>query len=293
MLTSLLADARDQLGFAPSAAVISVPALFELPQSPATARAGELAGLEEVVLIQEPVASAVAAGWRAEDADGGGNWLVFDLGGGTLDVSLLETRDGLLRVVDHDGDNFLGGRDIDGAVTEWALGELARRGRADLALEPGRRGAAAPGCGPRASRPRSSCRAPSRRVIALPELAAGGGGTVDVDLEMTRAELDGADGAVHRARAVRGAQRCWTRTSCAPADVARVVLVGGPTLMPALRARVRGAVRRPHRRGGRSDDHRGARRRAVRGQRGRRRARRRARARGRRRRRRCASSIRP
>jgi len=105
VIASLLADVRDAAGFTPRAAVISTPALFELPQNHATTRAGRLAGLEEVVLIQEPIASAIAAGWRA-DLDG--TWLVFDLGGGTLDVSLLETADGRLRVVDHAGDNFLG-----------------------------------------------------------------------------------------------------------------------------------------------------------------------------------------
>src|SRR5689334_9081483 len=108
----------------PRAAVISTPALFELPQNHATTRAGRLAGLEEVVLIQEPIASAIAAGWRAEHE---GTWVVFDLGGGTLDVSLLETKDGRLRVVDHSGDNFLGGKDIDQALLEWALA----RGGAD------------------------------------------------------------------------------------------------------------------------------------------------------------------
>src|SRR5688572_6003162 len=87
VLAALLADARDALGWAPRAAVISTPALFELPQNHATARAGKLAGLEEVVLIQEPIASAIAAGWHAEQQ---GTWVVFDLGGGTLDVSLLE-----------------------------------------------------------------------------------------------------------------------------------------------------------------------------------------------------------
>src|SRR5689334_2294664 len=109
----------------PRAAVISTPALFELPQNHATTRAGRLAGLEEVVLIQEPIASAIAAGWHAEQQ---GTWLVFDLGGGTLDVSLLETKDGRLRVVDHSGDNFLGGKDIDRALCDWALAELERRG---------------------------------------------------------------------------------------------------------------------------------------------------------------------
>src|SRR4029079_17487375 len=144
VIASLLADVRDAAGFTPRAAVISTPALFELPQNHATARAGRLAGLEEVVLIQEPIASAIAAGWPADqEKDRKDTWLVFDLGGGTLDVSLLETDDGRLRVVDHAGDNFLGGKDIDGALVEWAAGARARRGggdlRADRATARGRR----------------------------------------------------------------------------------------------------------------------------------------------------------
>src|SRR4029077_6411300 len=114
-LRSLRADMQEQLGFAPERAVISVPALFELPQSAATSEAAKSAGFARVELLQEPIASALAAGWRA-DGDGAGSWLVFDLGGGTFDASLLETRDGLLRVVGHDGDNFLGGRDFDWAI---------------------------------------------------------------------------------------------------------------------------------------------------------------------------------
>lgn len=117
VLASVLADARDGLGFSPRAAVVSTPALFELPQNHATVKAGKLAGLDEVVLIQEPIVAAIAAGWRQEME---GSWLVFDLGGGTLDVSLLETKDGRLRVVDHAGDNFLGGKDLDHAVVGWA-----------------------------------------------------------------------------------------------------------------------------------------------------------------------------
>ena len=95
VIASLLADARDGLGFLPRAAVISTPALIELPQNHATMRAAKLAGLSEVALMQEPIASAIAAGWRSEPE---GMWLVFDLGGGTLDVSLLKTQEGRLRV---------------------------------------------------------------------------------------------------------------------------------------------------------------------------------------------------
>jgi molecular chaperone DnaK len=111
VLKSLRTDVQEQFGVAPARAVISVPALFELPQSSATSEAARLAGFERVELIQEPIASALAAGWTTENAAGA--WMVYDLGGGTFDASLLETRDGLLRVVGHDGDNFLGGRDFD------------------------------------------------------------------------------------------------------------------------------------------------------------------------------------
>src|SRR6266702_3639515 len=96
VLRSLRADVREQLGFLPERAVVSVPALFELPQSAATSEAARLAGFDKVELLQEPVASAIAAGWSAGDD---GSWLVYDLGGGTFDVSLLETREGFLRVV--------------------------------------------------------------------------------------------------------------------------------------------------------------------------------------------------
>src|ERR1700759_5025788 len=124
ILKALRQDIADQLNVTVERAVISVPALFELPQSAATSEAARLAGFARVELIQEPVASPPAAGWSADAA--GGSWLVYDLGGGTFDVSLLETRDGLLRVVGHDGDNFLGGRDFDWALVDWVLAEIGR-----------------------------------------------------------------------------------------------------------------------------------------------------------------------
>src|SRR3984893_199696 len=130
VLKSLRQDVADQLGVAPQRAVISVPALFELHQTAATSEAARRAGFERVELIQEPVASAVAAGWTrgTHTAASNGPWLVYDLGGGTFDVSLLETREGLLRVVGHDGDNFLGGRDFDRALVDLVLAKLAADG---------------------------------------------------------------------------------------------------------------------------------------------------------------------
>ena len=229
VIASLLADVRDAAGFEPRAAVISTPALFELPQNHATARAGRLAGLEEVVLIQEPIASAIAAGWRADHE---GTWLVFDLGGGTLDVSLLETAEGRLRVLDHSGDNFLGGKDIDGALCEWAAAALARRDgfEIDRATARGRRTLA---------RLRVACeqakielsRAERATIVADGD---GGGGS---ELEISRDQLDALT-EPFIARGLTAVRNLLAKNQRTADEVARVVLVGGPTLMPGLRARI-------------------------------------------------------
>jgi molecular chaperone DnaK len=232
VIASLLGDVRDAAGFKPRAAVISTPALFELPQSHATARAGRLAGLEEVVLIQEPIASAIAAGWRADHQ---GTWLVFDLGGGTLDVSLLETIDGRLRVLDHAGDNFLGGKDMDGALVEWAVAALARQGGCAAGLE-----RAAPRGRHALARLRSACEqakielSRADRAPIIMEEGAGGDGC---ELDLTRSELDALT-APFIARALTCVRNLLAKNHHAADDVARVVLVGGPTLMPGLRARI-------------------------------------------------------
>ena len=225
VIASLLADVRDAAGFQPRAAVISTPALFELPQNHATARAGRLAGLEEVVLIQEPIASAIAAGWRAEHE---GTWLVFDLGGGTLDVSLLETAEGRLRVVDHSGDNFLGGKDIDGALCAWAAAALARRDGFPI---DSRRALA---------RLRVACEQ-AKIELSRAERATiavnGDDGGGDSELEISRDDLD-ALAEPFIGRGVTAVRNLLAKNQRTSEEVARVVLVGGPTLMPGLRARI-------------------------------------------------------
>jgi molecular chaperone DnaK len=236
VLASLLADARDALGFSPRAAVISTPALFELPQNHATMRAGKLAGLEEVVLIQEPIASAIAAGWHRERQ---GTWLVFDLGGGTLDVSLLETKDGRLRVVDHSGDNFLGGKDIDQVLVDWAVTQMAERcdrGRLEPTTARGRRMLAKLKAACEQAKielSRADCAA-----ITVPDLDEDeSGNPVDLDLPIQRTQLEGLLAPiVDRSLAVVRGLLARNRR---PADqIERVVLVGGPTLTPRLRGRI-------------------------------------------------------
>ncbi|MDX1909082.1 MAG: Hsp70 family protein [Bacteroidia bacterium] len=108
-----------QTGEQPEAAVITIPASFDTIQSNATREAGRLAGFQQVVLLQEPVAASLAfANQVRADAFEEGQWLVYDLGGGTFDVALVSIQEGEMQVLDHEGDNFLGGQDIDKALVE-------------------------------------------------------------------------------------------------------------------------------------------------------------------------------
>ncbi|MBP6849747.1 MAG: Hsp70 family protein, partial [Kofleriaceae bacterium] len=230
ILKALRADVADQLGTAVERAVISVPALFELPQSAATSEAARLAGFARVELLQEPIASALAAGWRADD-DGTASWLVYDLGGGTFDASLLETRDGLLRVVAHDGDNFLGGRDFDWAITEHLAAELARQTGVQLERkDPSHAGAlrllrlAAEDAKIELSR------SPTAQVTLARPLVVGDR-ELDVDLALSRATVEALTAPlIERSLAV--CLRLLGGNGLGPGRLAWGVLGGGPTVSP-------------------------------------------------------------
>ncbi|MBL8913579.1 MAG: Hsp70 family protein [Archangium sp.] len=235
VLKSLRTDVQDQFGVAPARAVISVPALFELPQASATSEAARLAGFERVELIQEPIASALAAGWTTENA--AGSWMVYDLGGGTFDASLLETRDGLLRVIGHDGDNFLGGRDFDHVLVDHVLGKLS----ADTGLQLVR---ADPSLASGVRKLKLSVedakieltRAQTANVL-IPALKLGEH-VLDVDVTLNRDDVnrlclplvDRSIGVCVRLLRTHGLE---------PSQLSRLVLVGGPTVMPVLRQRLK------------------------------------------------------
>ncbi|MCB4757304.1 MAG: Hsp70 family protein [Elusimicrobia bacterium] len=104
--------------FPVSAAVITVPAYFSTLQAEATKRAGNLAGFNDVFLLQEPIAAAISYGFMTSRNE---NWLVYDLGGGTFDVALISSRNGNLTVLSHGGDNFLGGKDIDWMIVDQVI----------------------------------------------------------------------------------------------------------------------------------------------------------------------------
>ena len=237
VLRSLRADMHDQFGVTPARAVISVPALFELPQSSATSEAARLAGFERVELLQEPIASALAAGWTIEDSAGA--WLVYDLGGGTFDVSLLETRDGLLRVVGHDGDNFLGGRDFDWAIVEWALQQAARDGIKLSRSNPEHAGVLR-----KVKLAAEEAKIELSRVaeasITVPGLVVDGK-PFDLDVALDRTTLERLCApAVDRSIAV--CRRLLQAHGVADGGLTRVVLVGGPSVMPVVRRLVSHAL---------------------------------------------------
>lgn len=119
ILKSLVQDIlRKYPKFDTTAAVITIPAAFSILQCEATKRAGNLAGFKHVVLLQEPIAAAISYGFATTANE---NWLVYDLGGGTFDVALISSNDGVLSVLGHNGDNFLGGKNLDWEIVDKVL----------------------------------------------------------------------------------------------------------------------------------------------------------------------------
>lgn len=130
VLQNLIARANEQHPTDPlRAAVITIPAMFQLPQTDATRKAAQLAGIEYAVMLQEPIAAAVAHASATMKNEG--NWLIYDFGGGTFDVSLVRSKAGRLQVLHHNGDNQLGGKDLDRMV----VNEIARQIRERLGID--------------------------------------------------------------------------------------------------------------------------------------------------------------
>ena len=233
VLRALIHDVDVQMGVRPQRAIITVPALFELPQTRATAEAARLAGFERVELLQEPVASALAAGFKAGSD---GTWLVYDLGGGTFDVSLLQGKDGILRVIGHDGDNFLGGRDFDQAIVAWAVEMLQADGlnvdTKNPAHQPFLRRLAAI-----AEEAKIELGRQSEVTLSAGEPMQLGDEEIELELTLTRAVLERlVEPLVVRSCEV--CERLLAAHNVVRPDLEHVVLVGGPTAMGFVRGLV-------------------------------------------------------
>ena len=192
ILQKLKADAEAYLGETVTDAVITVPAYFNNAQREATKDAGKIAGLNVLRIINEPTAASLAYGLDKEPDQ---TILVFDLGGGTFDVSVLELGDGVFEVKATNGDNHLGGDNFDKAVVDWMIAEFKRDQGIDLGSRPD--GAPAPLRGRREGEDRALL--DDATQINLPFITATPDGPKHLDLQLTRAKLNELDARPARA----------------------------------------------------------------------------------------------
>ncbi|HEX8459303.1 MAG TPA: Hsp70 family protein [Pyrinomonadaceae bacterium] len=238
VLKSLLGDARRRQGddgVDLSAAVITVPAAFTALQCEATARAARLAGLTEHPLLQEPIAAALAYGARPDAQDQ--RWLVFDLGGGTLDIAVVSTREGRLSVLEHRGDNHLGGKDIDRLIAQKILlPHLASQFSLPAAREGGSR--LLRKLTLVAEYAKIELSHAEETIVSLIDLGTDTEGRfIEAELRLTRAELE-TEIEPLTARCLQLATDALAAARVRGADLDRVLLVGGPTQMPYLRRQI-------------------------------------------------------
>jgi len=238
VLKSLRADVMTGAGEEVDSAVITVPAAFELPQCEATRRAAQAAGIVTSPLLQEPVAAALAYGFQS-DADKI-FWLVFDFGGGTFDAAIIQVRDGDISVVNHEGDNYLGGKLIDwDIVNKLLIPELTKQHRlTDFRKgNPKWKGAIAKLKG----KAEEAKIALSRNAVA--DIDADNlcvddhGDRVDFTMSLKRGDVE-AIMEPYIARALGLCRKALSAKHLATGDVERLLLVGGPTMTPYLRDRL-------------------------------------------------------
>ena len=230
ILQKLKADAEAYLGEPVTEAVITVPAYFNDAQRQATKDAGRIAGLNVKRIINEPTAAALAYG-----LDNGKTQkvMVYDLGGGTFDVSLIQIGDGIVQVLATCGDNHLGGDDFDARVADWLVQNFAAENQVDLTHDP----VAMQRVREEAEKAKKELSAATHTEINLPFITTGPNGPLHLQAELTRAKFDEltADLVERTALPVRNALR---DAHLAANDLDQVLLVGGSTRIPAVQAKV-------------------------------------------------------
>jgi len=239
ILAKLKADAEAYLGEPVSKAVITVPAYFNDSQRQATKDAGKIAGLEVMRIINEPTAAALAYGLDKQDNE---IILVFDLGGGTFDVSLLEVGDGVVEVKSTNGDTHLGGDDWDQVILNWVADEFKREHGIDLrqdrqSLQRLREAA---------EKAKVELSSVTESEINLPYVTADASGPKHLQVKLTRSKFEQlSEGLVNR---IRGPFNAVLKDGGMKAsEVDEVVLVGGATRMPMVQDLVRSLTgKEPH-----------------------------------------------
>ena len=242
ILGKLKADAEAYLGESVDGAVITVPAYFNDDQRQATKDAGKVAGLDVKRIINEPTAASLAYGLDKEGEDQ--TILVFDLGGGTFDVSVLEIGDGVFEVKSTAGDNHLGGDNFDKAIVDWLAGEFKKSQGIDLTQDP----MALQRLYEAAEKAKIELSSAQETQINLPFITADASGPKHLDMRVTRAKLAELTAPLLDRVVAPVRQALDDAKDKGASDIDHVVLVGGMTRMPAVQEKVKELTGKdPHR----------------------------------------------
>ena len=232
ILAKLKADAESYLGQPVTEAVITVPAYFSDSQKQATKDAGKIAGLDVKRIVNEPTAAALAYGLDKDDSSH--KVLVYDLGGGTFDVSILQLGDGVFEVLSTNGDTKLGGDDFDNVIMNWMADEFAKENGVDLrgdrmAMQRLKEAAE------KAKKELSSSQSTN---INLPFITVNQAGPLHLNMDLTRAKFDQLTAHLVQ-RTIGPMQKAMADANVTNADISKVILVGGSTRIPAVQEAVK------------------------------------------------------
>src|SRR5207245_2055576 len=226
IIQKLKSDEEAYLGKTITDAVVTVPAYFNNAQREATKDAGRIAGLNVLRIINEPTAASLAYGLDKEGADQ--TILVFDLGGGTFDVSILELGEGVFEVKATNGDNHLGGDNFDKAIVDWMVAEFKRDQGIDLSQDR----MALQRLYEAAEKAKIELSSTMTTQINLPFVTATPEGPKHLDLQLTRAKLNELSAELLD-RTVEPTKKCLADAGLDPSKIAHAVRVRGMTRMPA------------------------------------------------------------
>jgi molecular chaperone DnaK len=231
ILQKLKADAEQYLGEKVSEAVITVPAYFNDAQRQATKDAGKIAGLEVKRIINEPTAAALAYGLDNEKEQ---KIMVYDLGGGTFDVSIIEIGDGVIEVLSTNGDTHLGGDDFDQAIINWMVQDFKNKEGVDLSGDK----MAMQRLKEAAEKAKKELSSSTTTNINLPFISAGADGPKHFDVDLTRAKFEEL---IHDLveRTAIPVQNAMKDAGLTNADIGKVLLVGGSTRVPCVVEKVK------------------------------------------------------
>jgi molecular chaperone DnaK len=231
ILQKMKHDAEDYLGTKVDKAIITVPAYFTDAQRQATKDAGAIAGLDVLRIINEPTAAALAYG---ENKSGDHKILVFDLGGGTFDVSLLDVGDGVFEVLATRGDNHLGGDDWDMRIVQWMASEFKKEQGIDLTADK----MAMQRLREAAEKAKIELSTMMETTISLPFITADANGPKHLEMKLPRAKFEELTADLLE-RVVAPVKNALADANLNPSQIDKILLVGGSSRMPAVQAKVK------------------------------------------------------